>query len=81
MTAKLKQNLDSSVKIVNFIRGRDLNHRLFQSFCDELGIGHSVLFYHTEVCWLSRGVVLNRFFSLREEIKSFLRSRKSDLVI
>jgi len=70
-----------SVKIVNFIRGWAQNHRLFRSFCDELGSDHSVLLYHTEVRLLSRGVVLNRFFSPREEIKSFLRCRKSDLVI
>jgi len=81
MPAKLKQTLDSSIKIVNFIRGRVLNHRLFQSFFDELGSDHNVLLYHTAVRWLSRGVVLNRFFSVREEIKSFLRSCKSDLVI
>ncbi|XP_076315070.1 protein FAM200C-like [Tachypleus tridentatus] len=45
----LKKTLDICVKVVNFIRSRALNHRLFQSLCEEMGQEHTVLLYHTEV--------------------------------
>ena len=69
---KLKKALQICVKVVNTIRGRALNHRLFRLFCEELGKEHTVLLYHTEVRWLSRGRVLSRLFELRDEIKEFL---------
>uniref|UniRef100_UPI00358EA82C protein FAM200C-like n=1 Tax=Myxine glutinosa TaxID=7769 RepID=UPI00358EA82C len=76
----LKKVLDTCVKIINWIRGRALNHRIFKSFCEDLGSEHSVLLFHTEVRWLSRGQALTRFFELREEIKVFLEERECDLV-
>ena len=54
------------VQTVNFIRGRALNHRLFQKFCDEIGAEHSVLLYHTEVRWLSHGHVFKRVVEIRD---------------
>ena len=50
----LKNVMDSCVKIVNFIRGRVLNHRLFKAFCSDLDDGASVLLFHTEVRWHCR---------------------------
>jgi len=38
-----------------------LNHRLFQSFCEEVGHEHHVFMYHKEVKWLSRSRVLYLF--------------------
>ncbi|XP_076352730.1 protein FAM200C-like [Tachypleus tridentatus] len=77
----LKKTLDICVKVVNFIRSRALNHRLFQSLCEEMGQEHTVLLYHTEVRWLSRGPVLFRVFELRGEIHQFLRERVQELAI
>ena len=57
---------------MNTIRGRALNHRLFQLFCKELGKEQTLLLYYTEVRWLSRGRVLSRLFELRDEIREFL---------
>lgn len=76
----LKNVMNYVVKIVNFIRGRALNHRLFKAFCSELDENASVLLFHTEVRWLSRGKVLSRFFQLRSEISQFLLQQKCDLV-
>ena len=71
--------LSTVVKAVNFIRGRPLNHRLFGALCDEIGAEHTVLLYHTEVRWLSKGKVLSRVFELFEEIHQFLRNQGSPL--
>lgn len=71
LPTNLKEILCSSVKIVNFIRARALNHRIFKKLCQEMGAEHEVLLYHTEVRWLSRGQVLKRLFELRKEVSLF----------
>ena len=78
---KLKKVLSIAVSVVNYIRGNALNHRLFKAFCNEVGAKHSILLYHTEVRWLSRGRVLTRVFELRKEIEMFLKQRGSSLVV
>lgn len=75
----MKNVLDISVKTINWIRGRALYHRLFKSLCQDFGSEHSVLLFHTEVRWLSRGRALTRFFELREEAKALLKERDNDL--
>ena len=75
----LSSILSTSVKVVNFIRARALNHRIFKSFCEAVGAEHQVLLYHTEVRWLSRGRILTRLFKLRTEVSIFLTEKKSDL--
>ena len=46
---ELKSVLDSTVKNVNFIRGRAMNSRLFKAFCDDLGKKHQY-FFSTPKC-------------------------------
>ncbi|XP_013790359.1 protein ZBED8-like [Limulus polyphemus] len=75
----LQDVLSTCVKNVNVIRRRSLNHRLFQSFRESMDSENTVLLYHTEVRWLSRGRVLQRIFELRKEIKTFLKDQKLDL--
>ncbi|KAI2646701.1 Zinc finger BED domain-containing protein 5 [Labeo rohita] len=71
--------LNQSVKMINLIKSRPLNTRLFGVLCQEMGSGHEQLLLHTEVRWLSRGRVLQRLYELREEVKWFLTEIKSDL--
>ena len=71
----LRQVLSDSVKIVNLIRVRALNHRIFKKLCQETGAEHEVLLYHTEVRWLSRGQVLKHLFELRKEVSAFLKNK------
>ena len=71
--------MDVVTKVTNLIRGgnRSLNHRKFVSFLDELETEYGDLLLHTEVRWLSRGKCLERFFSLRDEIPTFLEQHVS----
>ncbi|XP_068240958.1 zinc finger BED domain-containing protein 5-like [Palaemon carinicauda] len=75
MPTCLKTVLEEAVKIVNFIKGKALNTRLFTVVCEEMGRKHTKLLYHTEVRWLTRGKVLSRLFELREEVQTFLYER------
>ena len=79
MPKSLKDVFDTCVWIVNNIRKNETSHRIFQSFCAQMGNQHDILLYHTEVRWLSRGRVMSRFFQLRETIKLYLQHRNSNL--
>lgn len=71
--------IDVTVQVVNFIRSRSLNHRLFKIICQEFGAEHDVLLYHTDIRWLSRGQTFIRVFELRLEIFTFLKEKGSNL--
>src|SRR6185436_3451313 len=64
MSSELRSTFDKAVKIVNFIKSRPLNSRIFAQLCAEMGSEHTQLLLHTEVRWLSRGNVLSRLFDL-----------------
>ncbi len=72
--------LKQAVQIINFIKARPLNARLFPLLCQELGAKHEQLLFQTEVRWLSRGRVLHRIYELRSEVMTFLVNVQSDLV-
>ncbi|XP_060881854.1 zinc finger BED domain-containing protein 5-like [Metopolophium dirhodum] len=71
MPLELKQVLNEAVCIVNYIKSRPLQSRLFKKVCEEMGSQHYSLLLHTEVRWLSRGKVLSRLFELRDDLKIF----------
>lgn len=77
MSPELHEVLNDAVKIINFIKSRPLNARLFRSLCEHMGAEHTQLLLHTEVRWLSRGKILNRLFELRSEVRTFLRDHGS----
>ena len=66
------------VKLVNSIRAKALQHRLFKSLLDELDASYGDLLVHADVRWLSRGKVLQRFVDLLPEIKTFLSARNEE---
>ena len=77
----LKKVRSSVVKIVNFIKKSATTSRLFKQFCKEMDTDHESLLYYTAVRWLSKGIVVNRFFELRTEIKLFLEMIEKDAFI
>ncbi|XP_078509146.1 general transcription factor II-I repeat domain-containing protein 2B-like [Lissotriton helveticus] len=80
LCAKLKHGelnnvLKGAVKIVNFIRAKALNHRLFKAMLQESEAEETDILMHTDVRWLSKGKVLERFIALLPEIVLFVNSR------
>ncbi|GBM30049.1 SCAN domain-containing protein 3 [Araneus ventricosus] len=73
----LKNTLDDAVKIVNFIKARLMNSRLFGVLCDEMGSEHKQILLHCEVRCLSRGKVLS-MFELRDKLMVFLKNGDCD---
>ncbi|CAH1102132.1 unnamed protein product [Psylliodes chrysocephalus] len=71
--------LEQVVTIINFIKARALNSRLFKIMCREMGSEYENLLLHTEVRWLSRGKILRRVFDLKDEIRIFLLEREPKL--
>lgn len=67
------------IKTVNFIRARGLNHRQFNCFLEENDITAG-LPYHNDVRWLSRGVVLKRFYELLREIQMFMELKDKEVL-
>ncbi|XP_001494185.1 general transcription factor II-I repeat domain-containing protein 2 isoform X1 [Equus przewalskii] len=78
---KLKMDHVMSVVVssVNWICSRGVNHSEFTTLLYELDSQYGSLLYCTEIKWLSRGLVLKRFFESLEEIDSFMSSRGKPL--
>jgi hypothetical protein len=72
---KMTDVMDTVVKTVNFIRACALNHREFVALLEEIKSEHGKIIYHTNVRWLNRGPVLQRFFYLMKEIKLFMENK------
>ena len=51
---------------------RDGNRYQFDNLLNDEGVSHG-LPYHTEVRWLSQGIVLKRFFELQGDTAYFLK--------
>jgi len=71
---ELKEVLDDVVSMVNAIKSSALNTRLFRLLCQDLDENHEGLIFHTEIRWLSRGNVVSRVESLKEEMAEFFNS-------
>uniref|UniRef100_A0A8C6L134 DUF4371 domain-containing protein n=1 Tax=Nothobranchius furzeri TaxID=105023 RepID=A0A8C6L134_NOTFU len=68
------------VKIINSIRSKAKQHRIFKVLLEELSAEYGDLLLHTEIRWLSRRRVLQHFyFSLLCEIKEFIQSKGDDI--
>lgn len=70
-------SIESSVKVVNFIKGSSLHIQLLEKFCSEIGTNHTHLLYHTTVRWLSQEKTLSRVYERRNEIHIILIGKKN----
>lgn len=77
---ELANVLKLSIKLVNFVKSKALNTRIFKKLCVELDSEYDTLLFHTEVRWLSKGNVLKRLYELKEEMKIFLNEKDSELL-
>jgi len=68
----LKNVLDDSCKVVNFIKSCHTNSGIFSS---------SILLLHTEVRSLSRGKVVTHLFELRHEVQMFFENHPFQLLL
>ena len=72
MPDSLKSFLDTTVKMVNFVKVRPLNSCVFSALCNDMGSDNLTLLQHTEEeRWLSWCKVLTHFFELRVNLKVF----------
>jgi hypothetical protein len=76
----LKAVLPIDLKVINFIRSRYQNSRIFKTLCQETGAQYEVLLYHTEIRWLSSGQVLKRLFELGAEVSLCLKEKENPLL-
>lgn len=74
---KLSRAMQTITKIVNLIKGGNkfLSHRKFQTFLEEHDAAYTDVPLHCEVCWLSAGKCLDKFFAIRKEIFLFLEEQ------
>ena len=54
--------LNDAIRIINFIKCRALNSRLFANLCKNMGVDYEQLL-HAEVRWLSKGRALKRLIA------------------
>jgi hypothetical protein len=74
---KLHSVLQEAMRVVNFVKARPLNFRIFAVLCEEIQADPKSLLLHSEVRWLSRGKVLKRLVELNEEVSRFLQGSGS----
>ena len=79
LSGELSEVLKDVVGIVNFIKARALNTRLFNELCQEMGSEFKKLLFHSEVRWLSMGKVIERVLKLQVQVETFLHEKNLTL--
>lgn len=72
----IKEVMNVAMKIVCFVRARNLQRMLSCAQLEETGADQTNLLLHTDMRWLSTGTFLARFTELLSEIKYFLNLSK-----
>lgn len=80
LSPDLNTVVQDAVKIINFVKSRALNTRIFANLCDEMESEFKTLLLHCEVRWLSKAKALRRLLMLKNEVMIFLTEKNSDLV-
>ncbi|XP_045076200.1 SCAN domain-containing protein 3-like [Coregonus clupeaformis] len=70
--------MNTMMKMINFLRASSsYQHRMLREFLREVDANADDLLLHNNVRWLSKGRVLERFWSIRRELASFLAELSS----
>ena len=78
LSADLKEVMDKTMKIINFIRGNSsTQHCLSRKFVQESEASHDDHLLHNDMRWLSKGKELERFIELRDQVVDFLMQSQS----
>ena len=72
LSGNLHTSLNIVIKVINKIKSRSLNDRMFRELCHENGEEFERLLHHTEVRWLSKRNCLKRVSELFDTIVEFL---------
>jgi len=79
LSTELGNVMQDVIHLVNFIKSKSLNSQLFEKLCESLNAEHKHLIYFSDERWLFRGKVLERFITLRKEVREFLMQKKLNL--
>jgi len=72
LSVHMKLTLNEVVKIINFIKSRPLQSRLFEVLCKDMTSDHVQLVLHTKIRWILRGKILQHSFELRDKVRVYL---------
>ncbi|KAL4132712.1 hypothetical protein QTP88_009821 [Uroleucon formosanum] len=79
LSERLHTSLHYVIRAVNKIRSNSLNYRLFSKLCVANDEDFNRLLLHTEVCWLSKGTCLTRFYNMFDSVIEFLKNKDTGL--
>ena len=79
LSGNLHTSLNIVINVINKIKSRSLNDRMFRELCHENGEEFERLLQHTEVRWLSKENCLKRVSELFDTIVEFLEEQDGDL--
>ena len=77
ISREVNQLLEKVISVVNWIKSRPLNERMFKQLREEMEEGHIRLLLHTRVRWLSKGNCLERFVVLMTRYWNLLVAEKN----
>ena len=75
LSLNLSAVMKEVVGVVNFIKASDVNSRLFEQLCVDLGSQFRHLIFYSNVRWLSRGKLLRCVIDLRTKVQVFLNEK------
>ncbi|KAL4088791.1 hypothetical protein QTP88_023875 [Uroleucon formosanum] len=79
MPEKLNEVLRDIVQVVNLIKARSLNSRIFNLICEDMGSIHKQLLLHAEVRWLSRVAYLADIFNSLNSLNISLQGKEDNI--
>ena len=81
-SASIREVLDQTIQMVNFVKGGALNSRLFKQLCIDIDADHHVFLFYTNTRLLLRGNITKQVFELRDEFKLFFElEKKTDFAL